>query len=248
MFNRRLRDVFIVLFLLFSLTLIYGCSKQPPKCSDDSTTKLVRQIILNQIGGSEGLSEKEIQESMKIEYPRATAFDKEIKKYSCEAKLIAGGKYELPIIYESQLDDKKEHIVAVGGISRGDLQMVGYAISESVKKGRATQTAPAASNIAGVWKGSLEGDGEMVIKPTSTGFDISLSVSAATAGGASCGGSIEGTGTLSGDTLTLTKKEDDQVCTITIKFAGDKANIDEENCSYYHGAACSFYGTLNKVK
>lgn len=101
----------------------------------------------------------------------------------------------------------------------------------------------AASNIAGKWKGSLEGAGEMVIKPLPTGFDVTLSVSSSSG----CNGSIEGSGSLSGDTLTLTKKEDSNVCTITIKFDGDEAKIDEDNCSFYHGAACGFGGTLKKV-
>jgi len=101
----------------------------------------------------------------------------------------------------------------------------------------------AASSIAGTWKGSLDGDGEMVIKQLPTGFDVTLSVSSSSG----CSGSIEGSGSLSGDTLTLTKKEDNDVCTITIKFDGHEAKIDEDNCSPYHGVACGFSGTLKKV-
>lgn len=123
------------------VVLLIGCSKEPPKCSDESTIKLVRQIILEKIG-AEGLTEKEIQETIKIEYPRAAALDKNIKKYSCEAKLVAGGKYELPISYESQLDDKSQHIVSLAGISSGDLQMVALAINESINQGRATKKSP----------------------------------------------------------------------------------------------------------
>ncbi len=101
----------------------------------------------------------------------------------------------------------------------------------------------AASNIAGTWEGSLDGDGEMVIKQLPTGFDVTLSVSSSSG----CSGSIEGSGSLSGDTLTLTKKEDNNVCTITIKFDGHEAKINEDNCSPYHGVACGFSGTLKKV-
>jgi uncharacterized protein YecT (DUF1311 family) len=115
---------------------LIGCSKEPPKCSDDGTTKLVRQIILDQIGGREGLSEKEIQDNMKIEYPRASAFDKNIKKYSCEARLIAGDAYQLSITYESQLDDKNQHIVSVGGIRPGDLMGVKQGIIAGITKSR----------------------------------------------------------------------------------------------------------------
>lgn len=122
------------------VALLIGCSKEPPKCSDDSTIKLVRQIILNNMGGSEGLSEKEIQDNMKIEYPRASAFDEKIKKYSCEAKLIAGGAYELPITYESQIDDKGQHIVAVGGLRTGDLVILKAGIVEAIMKSRTTKS------------------------------------------------------------------------------------------------------------
>lgn len=142
--DMKIKFYMVVMVTLVSISLI-GCSKTPPKCSDDSTIKLVRQIILNQTGVSEGLSEKEIQESMKIEYPRASAFNKEIKKYSCEAKLIVGDKYQLPINYESQLDDKNQHIVSVGGISFGDLMIVSEGIKQSVKKSRESTQAQTSS-------------------------------------------------------------------------------------------------------
>jgi uncharacterized protein YecT (DUF1311 family) len=98
---------------------------------------LVRKIVIEQVGGGEGLSEKEIKDSLKIEFSRASAFDEKIKKYSCEAKLVAGGMYELPITYESQLDDKGQHIVAVGGIRRGDLLAMQAGILEGIKKSHA---------------------------------------------------------------------------------------------------------------
>lgn len=129
---------------------IGGCGKEAPKCSDDETSSLVRKIILDQIGGSEGLTEKEIRENLKIELPRASAFDEKIKKYSCEAKLVAGNTYQLPITYESQLDDKGQHIVAVGGISRRDLFVVQAGVIEGIKKERAEKgasTKPESSSV-----------------------------------------------------------------------------------------------------
>lgn len=121
-------------------TVISGCGKEPPKCSDNETISLVRQIIFEQIGGSEGLTEKEIKENLKVELPRASAFDEKIKKYSCEAKLIAGDMYQLPITYESQADDKGQHIVSVGGINRVDLIGVQSGVIEGIKKSRANTT------------------------------------------------------------------------------------------------------------
>lgn len=232
-----------------------GCSKTPPKCSDEDTASLVRKIILDQFGGSEGLTEKEILENLKIELPRASAYDEKIKKYSCEAKLVAGNKYQLPITYESQLDDQNQLVVSVSGISLGDKFNLKSAFTEAVEKSRSAQDVVSPQpvqvaqgseplKIAGVWQGKLEGDGGMEIKVAPTGFDVAVNVSDASG----CAGSVEGHGTLSGNLLTLIKKEEDQVCTITVKFSGDTSEVSEDNCSGYHGAACGFSGTLKKVK
>lgn len=232
-----------------------GCSKAPPKCSDEDTSTLVRKIILDQFGGSEGLTEKEIMENLKIELPRASAYDEKIKKYSCEAKLVAGNKYQLPITYESQLDDQNQHVVSVSGITLGDKINLKAAFTDAIEKSRSAQNVVAPQppqaaqgseplKIAGVWQGALEGDGGMEIKVAPTGFDVAVNVSDASG----CAGSVEGHGTLSGNLLTLVKKEEDQVCTITAKFSGDTAVLNEDNCSGYHGVACGFSGTLKKVK
>ena len=232
-----------------------GCSKAPPKCSDEDTALLVRKIILDQFGGSEGLTEKEILENLKIELPRASSYDEKIKKYSCEAKLVAGNKYQLPITYESQLDDQNQHVVSVSGIALGDQYLLKQAFIEGVGKLRSSQKVdtpqpPQAAQgseslkIAGVWQGALEGDGGMEIKVAPTGFEVAVNVSDASG----CAGTIDGPGTLSGNTLILLKKQEDQVCTITAKFSGDTAELSEDNCSGYHGAACGFSGTLKKVK
>ena len=122
-------------------TFLAACAKEPPKCSDADTFSLARKIILDQIGGGEGVTEKEIQDNMKIEFPRASAFDEKIKKYSCVAKLTVGGMYELPITYESQLDDKSQHIVSVGGIGRGDLFALQAGMIEGIKKSRAEKSS-----------------------------------------------------------------------------------------------------------
>ncbi|MBC3807630.1 hypothetical protein H8K52_09775 [Undibacterium seohonense] len=131
--------------ILVSLTLaaaLTGCSKAPPKCSDEDTFSLVRKIVLDQIGDSEGLSETEILQNMRIDVPRASAFDEKIKKFSCEAKLIVGGKIQLPITYESQLDDNNQHVVAVDGIAKGDLYVLHYSLEEAIKESRAMSQPP----------------------------------------------------------------------------------------------------------
>lgn len=105
--------------------------------------------------------------------------------------------------------------------------------------------APTQITHAGLWREEWgeESWREMEIKPAPTGFDVQLIVF--TAG---CIGEIKGSGTLSGNTLTLMNNDDDQVCTITVKFAGNTAEVNEQNCSFYHGAACEFDGILKKVK
>lgn len=126
-------------------TSIAGCAKEPPKCSDEDTFSLVRSILLDQIGGREGLTKKEIQDNLKIEFARPSAFDEKIKRYSCEAKLVAGGLYELPITYETQLDDSGDHIVAVGGIAEDDLLGVKAALIQGIQKSRAASQPSASS-------------------------------------------------------------------------------------------------------
>ena len=230
--------------------VISGCAKSPPKCSDEATFSLVRKIIVDQIGGSEGITEKELSENLKFEFARASAYDEKIKKLSCEAKLVSGGKYELPITYESQLDDSNDHIVLVSGIAMSDLLAVKSGLSEGIKKSRVSNptaekqpsSASSTTDITGIWKGPLEGEGEMEIKKSSTGYEVALGVS--TEG---CAGSIDGPATLSGNELKLIKTEDDQTCTITAKLNGSSAEISEDGCSYYHGMACGFSGSLNKV-
>lgn len=140
--NKKTRSTILVTLVT---ALAAGCAKEPPKCSDEDTFALIRQIIVDQLGGRDGVTDKELQDNMKIEYPRAGAFDEKIKKYSCEAKLVAGGIVQLPISYESQLDDRNQHIVSVGGISRGDLMALQYAIAEGIKKGRAAKENAAQS-------------------------------------------------------------------------------------------------------
>jgi len=141
--NNKTKSTIIAALLTASIA---GCAREPPKCSDEDTITLVRQIIVDQLDNHEGMTDKELQENMRIEFPRASALDEKIKKYSCEAKLIAGGAVELPITYESQLDDKNQHIVSVGGVSRGDLIALQSAITESIKKNRTAREGEASTS------------------------------------------------------------------------------------------------------
>lgn len=147
------RNIYAMM-MTFTVIILVGCTQQPPKCGDDKTVNSVKQIISEQIKNKldNKISEKTFQDNMKVEYPRASAYDETIKKYRCEGKLIAGKTYELPITYESQLDDKNQHFVSVGPISytsifgkpvSGDLVNVKNAIETSIAKSKPPEPAPA---------------------------------------------------------------------------------------------------------
>lgn len=116
--------------ILGSLSLLMGalslsaCGTQPPKCSDNSTLSLVKEIIFEHFDGVVELSKEKILANMTFSHPRAAAYEEKIKKYSCEANLTVGEKYEVPITYESQLDDNDQHLVTVGAISQAGLSAI----------------------------------------------------------------------------------------------------------------------------
>ncbi len=131
--------------VLFVVSLMLGCSKEPPKCSDESTFSLVREIVRDQVGAREGFSDSEIKENIAFSVPRAAAFDEKIKKYSCEATMTVAGTYVIPIAYESQLDDKNEHVGSLQRIGRGDLIQIARALVNS-KNSKSAVPDPSSTN------------------------------------------------------------------------------------------------------
>jgi len=116
-----------IIFLTLSI-FINGCSDEPPKCSDEKTYSIVRKIIMEQVDQQTldrlhqiGLTDEITTEHLKFEFARASDYDEKIKKYTCEATLISGDFYQLPISYSSQLDDSGEQIVSLRSISQRDL-------------------------------------------------------------------------------------------------------------------------------
>jgi hypothetical protein len=104
--------------------------------------------------------------------------------------------------------------------------------------------------VEGKYSGQGEGRLALEIKPPRNGkHAVSLSTTAASAGGGRCGGAVEGLGTLRGNTLALTANRDGERCQITLTFDsnGSRAEIEEGNgCTSFHGAACGFGGTVRK--
>lgn len=141
-----------VLSALVISGLLSACSKDAPKCGDEATLEVLRSIILEQgtivaKGQDDGLlkslNEKEQKENLKFDMPRASAHDEKIRKYSCEAKLTAGGKWELPITYSSQLDDSNHHLVAFDGMRQPDWINIINGIIGSVNSSRDAARTPA---------------------------------------------------------------------------------------------------------
>jgi hypothetical protein len=96
-------------------------------------------MLLDPVGGSEGLNKKEIQENMEFRVTRATSFDKKIRKYSCSTELFVGGEFQFKITYLSQLDDNNQHIVDIyTGLTGGDLMTMKHKLMESIKANKTT--------------------------------------------------------------------------------------------------------------
>lgn len=121
-----------------------GCAKEPPKCSDPETVGLVRQIIVDKLGAEHPaakLGKKDIEDKLLLENPRASGYDEKIRKYSCEGTLVAPVKvdnlrYQVNVEYESQLDDKAQHLVVLKNLQLGDLIGIGQALSSNIEASR----------------------------------------------------------------------------------------------------------------
>lgn len=118
-----------------------GCSlmgAQVPKCSDEATLDLVRQIMSEQFGftGANEIPIETLRRVISIELPHATSLEENIKKYTCEATLHVtkpSGDTTIPITYTSQLDDNDQHLVHGGGFNQLDLLVMTGALKEAIQ-------------------------------------------------------------------------------------------------------------------
>lgn len=101
-----------------------ACGVQPPKCSDESTLSLIKKVVADHFDGVGKLSREEILANISFTNSRAAAYDEQVKKYGCEANVVIGDKYEVPITYTSQLDDNGQQIVSVNSISQAGLNAI----------------------------------------------------------------------------------------------------------------------------
>jgi hypothetical protein len=135
--------------ILPALTCILaGCAQEPPKCSDEKTLTTAKRLVAEMVGNVDALRANSIDDilaHLRLDIPRATAYDEKIKRYTCTAKVIAADMYEVPFTYESQLDDKKDHIVAVSGFGSGDLFSMQGAVFTALHKVKSAESnAPVA--------------------------------------------------------------------------------------------------------
>lgn len=137
-----MKNKLITMATLIIASASTGCSvleTQVPKCSDQETLGLVRQIIAESVGatGENSISAATLKSALTIELPHATSLEENIKKYSCEATLqitdATGTRSKIVINYTSQLDDDNQHLVHAGGMSQFDQYFVANALKAALK-------------------------------------------------------------------------------------------------------------------
>jgi uncharacterized protein YecT (DUF1311 family) len=126
--------------------LLLACTKEPPKCSDAATVALVKEIIFDKLGldaaARDKIGVRLLDSILTLENMRPSAYEEKIKKFSCEATLVAkrdrvqGDSYRLPIHFESQLDDKNGHIVALKDVLIADLRQVDIYLAAAIENDR----------------------------------------------------------------------------------------------------------------
>lgn len=107
------------------------------------------------------------------------------------------------------------------------------------------------AKLDGEWSGSGEGDiGMRLMVMDVEGGDVAASFDVGAPG---CGGAMQGLGKVAGNTLTIRpfkKADSNDMCSIKVVFdnTGNTAVVSENQCLYYHGAACAFVGKLKRKK
>jgi hypothetical protein len=212
-----------------------SCAKSPAKCSDEKTLAELTGQIIGQLDISQ-LDQIPLT-SIKVIDTRATAFDENIKKLSCEGTLTMSNKLKLPIRYESQLNDDNKHIVTLKDF---DVQSLFTPVSAARP---ALPPAIKPIHIVGEWAGQLGGDGSMTVTKSGAGYQAELGVNVPS----DCAGTFTGQGQLNGSLLKLVDPVEKNSCVVTVNFDSGTAKVSENNCLYYHGASCDFNGTLKKT-
>lgn len=111
--------------------------------------------------------------------------------------------------------------------------------------------AAAAPDVRGDYAG--KGEGNLSVRTLILDSETGEVAAEVVTGAPGCGGGFVGIGELKEGVLALKpwrKEEGAEECVVTLRFdpTGKSATIEESECSYYHGAACAFSGTVKKAR
>lgn len=111
--------VYSIFSVLAIAVTVSACGQSAPKCSDQATTDLVKEISRDELVSQLG---QEVSDSikLKVEAIRTTDFNEKVGSQECAAQLTMsgpGGSESLDITYTSEkTDDGEEFYVTVFGL------------------------------------------------------------------------------------------------------------------------------------
>jgi hypothetical protein len=106
----------LTVITLLSTTLLTGCGKKAPKCSDQETIDTLKGIFFEKAGLDPSASDKL---EIVVNDIRTSSFDKETGSYTCNASMYFNNKTinlqrTVPITYKTEiLDNGKEFYVSI---------------------------------------------------------------------------------------------------------------------------------------
>lgn len=96
--------------------VLTACAPQPPKCSDEGTTKLLLQLLVERLAEVTHADKATIERKLSIMLPIAVSMDEKVHRLNCEATVKVEGGFETSVTYTSMLDDKNRHMVILDAI------------------------------------------------------------------------------------------------------------------------------------
>ena len=97
-----------------------------------------------------------------------------------------------------------------------------------------------AQSLAGNYLGS--GGSTMSISEIADGrYRVKMEI-----GAPRCGGAVDATGRMRGDSLVASPSGSGAACTLTIRRRGAALSVSENNCMSFHGASCEFEGIYQR--
>lgn len=100
--------------LLLSVSLLTGCFGSVPKCSSGASKEILLNLLIRDMlnASHEVLSDRDLNKYIQVINVRTTDYDKQLKRYTCEAIVRFEDQLDYPIYYESVIDEESgEHMV-----------------------------------------------------------------------------------------------------------------------------------------